>query len=244
MSSHAEIIQARIHYALTDFGVWQSIPRDDLNLLPAITQTIVDMGEYAQELLKDEAERIRLQMKGGDLESSENDNNKGREGGHPPLLGPSVVCNNMRHDCATLVAQHGCNGPYMDMMMQECSFACRFCHETHTYHQCRSSSKKSSKESDRISLEKSSIISSNKSKKSWNYHVWKHLSTKHGAINLASTRPYSNDEWVASLNYTAIWNKDSENDDDIDDVERHQSELLEIARRATSYEDEEGASFC
>ncbi|CAJ1945499.1 unnamed protein product [Cylindrotheca closterium] len=227
-------IQARIRYSQTDFGDWQTIPRDDLNLVPVIMEILFDMGEYAKELLEEEEERIRQVQ---EVESSAEIDKRRELIGHNghPLLGPSTVCNNMRHDCATLVAQHGCHGPYLELMMQECSFACQFCHETDTYHQCRSSSSSSSSTTSsagdkKVSLE--STISSN----SWNYHFWEHLSTKHGAVNLAPapmrTTKFQS-EWVLSLDYASVWKDDKA-------ARRQRKELLKVAKSA--FEDNEEAS--
>lgn len=155
-----EEIERRFLYSRTDFGVWQTIPKDSPNI-QAITETIRRMGPYSQQEL---------------------DN-----------LGPGALCSNLHPSCAAWAVENGCGGDNLNFMLEECALACQSCHVTEQYYQC-------SEPRHNSSSSKTPVVSTNSL-----FPFWKALELKHSAKNLIS----SSNEWIASLNYTALWKKDA-----------------------------------
>jgi hypothetical protein len=111
-------------------------------------------------------------------------------------LGPATLCNNLHPTCAQWAVERGCGGDNLEFMMQECALACQLCHVTEQYYQCSLAPRNDTP-----------VVSSSSSSSNTPFNFWKEgLFQNHEAENLvaafSAARP---DEWVASLNYTALW---------------------------------------
>eukprot|EP00980_Cylindrotheca_fusiformis_P019753 scaffold6925_cov116-Cylindrotheca_fusiformis.AAC.3 len=134
-----------------------------------------------------------------------------------PELGPSVLCSNLHSTCAVWAVEHGCGGPNLEFMLQECALACQSCHVTKQYYQCSLLQEQQQEQVKKIPVFSTGLSS-----------VWNRLQKHHSAENLLSNTGTTNsDEWIASLSYSALWKNKKKSNQMIQSLLEYSKQQLE-----------------